>query len=71
MGSFQIEENSKIKTKKARRQKSSKKHLNEKLKAQEKIFEEENIVNNKMLEQNIFNNIKPELFTFDLIEEDE
>lgn len=66
-----IEENSKIKTKKARRQKSSKKHLNEKLKAQEKILEKESIVNNKTLEQNIFNNIKPELFTFDLIEEDE
>ena len=62
-GSFQ--------TKKARRQKSSKKHLDEKLKTQEKIFEKKkNDLDDKKFEQIPLNDVKPELFTFDLIEED-
>ena len=66
-----IEENSKIQTKKARRQKSSKKHLDEKLKTQEKIFEKKkNDLDYKKFEQIPLNDVKPELFTFDLIEED-
>ena len=66
-----IEENSKIQTKKARRQKSSKKHLDEKLKTQEKIFEKKkNDLDDKKFEQIPLNDVKPELFTFDLIEED-
>ena len=66
-----IEENSKIQTKKARRQKSSKKHLDEKLKTQEKIFEKKkNDLDDKKFEQIPLSDVKPELFTFDLIEED-
>jgi len=69
-----IEENSKVKTKKARRKKSSKNHLTKKLEQEKKLVKED--VEEK---QNDFNKttIKnldietPELFSFDLIEEDE
>ena len=69
----EIEENSKTKTKKARRKKSSKKHLTKKLEEEKVLVKEEPI---KKVEENFTPNIvenisTPELFSFDLIEEDE
>jgi putative transposase len=69
-----IEENSKVKTKKARRKKSSKTHLTKKLEQEKKLVKEEIEEKQEELSKTIVKNIgigTPELFSFDLIEEDE
>lgn len=68
-----IEANSKTITKKVRRKKSSKKHLNKKLEEEKKLSKDEKTVN---IEENITTDknmevTTPELFAFDLIDEDE
>lgn len=66
-----IEENSKIKTKKARRKKSSKKHLTKKLEEEKKLVKEEAIKKSEKTSSSIVDNIElPELFSFDLGEDE-
>lgn len=69
----EIEENSKTITKKARRKKSSKKHLNKKLEEDKKLVKKERIHTSKetQLIDSVVNIKTPELFSFDLIDEDE
>lgn len=70
----EIEENSKVKTKKARRKKSSKKHLDKKLEYEKKLEKKENEKTKKESKSPAIENIdiaSPELFSFDLIDEDE
>ncbi|MGP2657951.1 helix-turn-helix domain-containing protein [Malaciobacter sp. WC5094] len=70
----EIEENSKVLTKKARRKKSSKRHLNKKLEHEKKLEKQENKNDTKEKEKQIKESLNisvPELFSFDLIEEDE
>lgn len=70
----EIEENSKVITKKARRKKSSKKHLNKKLEHEEKLSKKENKKNEHKEVKPVIQNIElttPELFSFDLIDEDD
>lgn len=69
----EIEENSKVLTKKARRKKSSKRHLNKKLEHEKKLEKQENKNDTKEKEKQIKESLNisaPELFSFDLIEED-
>jgi len=70
----EIEESAKIKTKKARRKKSSKKHLDKKLEHEKKLEKKEIEKTKKEPVKPSIPNIDiatPELFSFDLIEEDE
>lgn len=67
----EIEDNAKIKTKKAKRKKSSQKYLNKKLEVENKVFEkeskDENLNNRK--ENKVSSFEKPQLFDFDINED--
>ena len=67
----EIEDNAKIKTKKAKRKKSSQKYLNKKLEVENKVFEkkskDKNLNNEKENKISLFE--KPQLFDFDINED--
>jgi putative transposase len=70
----EIEDNSKVKTKKARRKKSSKKHLSKKLEHEEKLSKKEDKVTEQKEVNETLSSSKiaiPKLFSFEIDDEDE